>query len=590
MNGTSFMILSSPIHNMFEYVTKGRWFLPFTRQWTIILFYILLVGGISVCSNPVWRAFIIIFQAYLVGCLTELSHFRIVKCMIYLLCYLLFSVDVILSLTYGMHISPSSLSLLAETDARETVEFISLLLGMQDFWFSLLIIIGMLLLNWLAEHNRKRVTDWMQSQKNYSGIRWFFFVILIGGCCASVCYWDLITADNTTKVDEWTQKQRHPSDALTRLLVSIVDLRISNKEMMKVVELTENMQFVDSVKDDSLNIIFVIGESFIRSHSPLYGYSLQTTPNLCREKDEGRLFVFTDAVSPYNLTTNAVRNIISCNSMGKGERWMEKPPLTAVFKQNGYHVGIYDNQRTFGNDKTTFAFSLNSYLFMPRMARLCYDEIGDSTFRYDDDIVLYYEHHQKRNIVSRFVLFHLMGQHSKFSERYPVDDMRFNYFSIDSVLRDEDWMNDQKKSLIATYDNATRYNDYVLNHIISLYRNENTIVVYVSDHGEEVFDYRDSCGRKAFDEKCPNLSYQFGVPVLIWCSEKYKKQNPEVIRELTECKDRPFTTDNMCQLLFHLSHLDKPENPYYNPSVDVLSLEYVCPPRIVNDCYDYDKQ
>lgn len=86
MNGTSFMILSSPIHNMFEYVTKGRWFLPFTRQWTIILFYILLVGGISVCSNPVWIAFIIIFQAYLVGCLTELSHFRIVKCMIYLLC------------------------------------------------------------------------------------------------------------------------------------------------------------------------------------------------------------------------------------------------------------------------------------------------------------------------------------------------------------------------------------------------------------------------------------------------------------------------------------------------------------------------
>lgn len=509
--------------------------------------------------------------------------------MIYLLCYILFAADVILSLTYGMHISPSTLSLLVETDAREVGEFISLLVGMPEFWFSLLIIISMLMLNWMAEHNRKRVAEWMESQKNNSGIRWLFFVVLIGGGCASFCYWDLITADDTTKVDEWTQKQRHPSDALTRLLVSIVDLRISNNEMMKAIELTENMPFFDSAENDSLNLIFVIGESYIRAHSPLYGYPLQTTPNLCREKEEGRLFVFTDAVSPYNLTTNAVRNIISCNSMGKGERWMEKPPLTAVFKHNGYHVGIYDNQRTFGSDKTTFTFSLNSYLFMPRMARLCYDEIGDSTFRYDDDMVLYYEHHHKREFDNSFVLFHLMGQHSKFMERYPADDPRFSYFSIDSVMRDEDWMNEDKKSLIATYDNATRYNDYVMNHIIDLYRNENTVVVYVSDHGEEVFDYRNSCGRKAFDEKSPNLSFQFGVPVMIWCSEKYKKHNPEVIRELTEYKDRPFTTDNMCQLLFHLSHLDMPKNPYYNPSVDVLSLEYVCPPRIVNDCYDYDK-
>ena len=41
---------------------------------------------------------------------------------------------------------------------------------------------------------------------------------------------------------------------------------------------------------------------------------------------------------------------------------------------------------------------------------------------------------------------------------------------------------------MAHYDNATRWNDEVINRILRNFANEDAVVVYFSDHGEEVYD------------------------------------------------------------------------------------------------------
>ena len=43
---------------------------------------------------------------------------------------------------------------------------------------------------------------------------------------------------------------------------------------------------------DSVDVVFVIGESFIKWHSSLYGYRLPTSPVLDEELRRGRLAVF----------------------------------------------------------------------------------------------------------------------------------------------------------------------------------------------------------------------------------------------------------------------------------------------------------
>ena len=328
------------------------------------------------------------------------------------------------------------------------------------------------------------------------------------------------------------------------LVASVVTERVAwQAEHIDVMPQTE--------ADDSLNVIFVIGESYIREHSPLYGYPLLTTPFLMAEQQAGRLFAFSDVVSPYNQTTRVIRNLLCCNSLGDGEDWSSSPPLTAVFKKNGFRVSMLDNQKTFDLGRHVFAFSLSTFLYHPRMLEACYQEVSDSTFEYDGQMVDYHQRHRPQQQPARqLIVFHLLGQHVAFRYRYPADD---EYFTADSIrFRKEAWLTDEMKTEIAHYDNATRYNDEVIRQLVGLYQHQNTVMVYVSDHGEEVYDYRGSYGRDDWSMgSSPRqvLRYQYMVPLMVWCSDAYLKRHPQVAVQLRESLDKPLMLDNTCHLL-----------------------------------------
>ena len=120
----------------------------------------------------------------------------------------------------------------------------------------------------------------------------------------------------------------------------------------------------------------------------------------------------------------------------------------------------------------------------------------------------------------------------------------------------------------------TLYNDYVLKNIIDLFRDKNTVVLYFSDHGEEIYDYRDSYGRVVFDDNMKNLGYkyQYEVPFMIWCSDKYKKKYPAIINNIKKALHRSCRTDEICNVVFHISQLN---TPYYRDKYDLLSPSFV---------------
>ena len=112
------------------------------------------------------------------------------------------------------------------------------------------------------------------------------------------------------------------------------------------------------------------------------------------------------------------------------------------------------------------------------------------------------------------------------------------------------------------------------------------MVVYVSDHGEEIYDYRDSEGRRRDALNRHRLEYQYEVPLMVWMSETYKKKHAATALQIARAAGRPLMTDNICQLLFHLGGVN---TPYYNRERDVLESAYRCPPRRVEDSVDYDR-
>lgn len=550
-----------------------------------MLAYIVLIGWSSVTKNPIPRWMLIFLHAYMLAAVVTFSKSKVVKALAYIVIYVLFTTEITLEWIFGMNISPNVIMLFVETNARESKEFLESMLDKPQLWQVPLCVAGMIVLNIIVEKNRLRVNQWCKGPKTTKVLRGIAIILLVGGVIFSYNYVKLFLCDEMNEVDEWRSHMRNPDDLVTKVVVSFYDMSIAEKEMSRVITLAEQVEALpQSASNDSLNVIVVIGESYIREHAALYGYPLQTTPFLSHEQKEGRLFVFTDMVSPYNQTTRVIRNLLSCNSLGHHEDWSAAPPFTAIYKKNGYHVTMYDNQKNFDMG-FVFAYSLNTYLYHPQIMKACYHETNDSTFEFDGQMV---DDYQKRQTPSakRLVLFHLLGQHVGFEYRYPKN---FAYFNEDSLsFRKEPWLTKDMREDIVHYDNATRYNDHVLQQIIGLYDQQNTIVVYLSDHGEEVYDYRENSGRDDWgmgSDPRQVLRWQYMVPFVVWCSDKYAATHPDIIKQLQNATSRPAMLDNVCQLLFHLSDL---KTPYYNKTRDVLSSDYVCPKRILNESIDCD--
>ena len=558
---------------------------PIVEQWPLMLAYIVLIGWSSVTKNPIPRWMLIFLHAYMLAAVVTFSKSKVVKALAYIVIYVLFTTEITLEWIFGMNISPNVIMLFVETNARESKEFLESMLDKPQLWQVPLCVAGMIILNIIVEKNRLRVNQWCKGPKTTKVLRGIAIILLVGGVIFSYNYVKLFLCDEMNEVDEWRSHMRNPDDLVTKVVVSFYDMSIAEKEMSRVITLAEQVEALpQSASNDSLNVIVVIGESYIREHAALYGYPLQTTPFLSHEQKEGRLFVFTDMVSPYNQTTRVIRNLLSCNSLGHHEDWSSAPPFTAIYKKNGYHVTMYDNQKNFDMG-FVFAYSLNTYLYHPQIMKACYHETNDSTFEFDGQMV---DDYQKRQTPSakRLVLFHLLGQHVGFEYRYPKN---FAYFNEDSLsFRKEPWLTKDMREDIVHYDNATRYNDHVLQQIIGLYDQQNTIVVYLSDHGEEVYDYRENSGRDDWgmgSDPRQVLRWQYMVPFVVWCSDKYAATHPDIIKQLQNATSRPAMLDNVCQLLFHLSDL---KTPYYNKTRDVLSSDYVCPKRILNESIDCD--
>lgn len=556
---------------------------PIVEQWPLMVAYIVMIGWASLIKNPIPRWLLISFHAYLMAALVTVSGSRWVKVFVYMVIYVLFGFEVVLEQLFGMTISPSVVMLLVETNLRESTEFVESLAGKPQWWTVPLILLIVVVANIIMECYRLSVNRYIWGTSAAQILKGLIILGIVGGVGFSYQYVNLFLCQEMNEVDEWRSHMRNPDDLITKLVVSFYDIKLSEKEMARVILLAEqgDESVIQTVGTDSINVILIIGESFIREHSPLYGYPLQTTPFLCREKQAGRLFVFTDAVSPYNQTTRVLRNLMSCNSLGNGEDWASAPPFTALFKQAGYHVIFYSNQKTEDTDQV-FAFSLNTYLYHPRIMKACYDELNDSTFEYDGQLVDYYAKLHRKPLAShQLLLFHLMGQHVSFDYRYPPS---FAHFTIDSLsFRQEEWLTDKMRQEIAHYDNALLYNDHVVQQIISLYERNNTVVIYLADHGEEVYDYRDNVGRDDWNmgsDPRQTIRYQYMAPMLVWCSGQYLDRHPDVTACMMDAVNRPMSLDNICQLLFHLSGL---RTSYYHSGCDVLSSDYHCPPRLIND-------
>jgi len=524
--------------------------------------------------------------SFILSFIVYVSKKRWVKIMMYTIPLSLFTVNQFLKNNFGHALDPAYVIIMGETNNKETTEFLHYFLFSKTNIKFIVFLSILVLLIIFVERFRTQIFLFIKKSRLQYIIGTIFLSFLLYGTYSLVYLSGLFQCRSLKDLDIWSaQYNEFYYDYYTRMLYSLYAPIPASYEINKNIEITTAAYQKTRYKNnnDSLNLIFVIGESYIKSHASIYGYRLNTTPNLKHEVENGNLFVFTNVITPYNTTSMSVKNIMSCNNFSGGEQWQDFPYFPAIFKSCGYNVYYWDNQNKVGQHSD---FTLNSFLSNDVIRSLSYTIWNDSIYQYDGALIDDFFNKNRTTSDNNLIILHLWGQHLDAKERYPHCN-EFNHFTSDSInWRKEKWITSTIKQEIAEYDNAVLYNDDVMKKIINHYRNTNAVIVYLSDHGEEIYDYRNSKGRKNIPMNRMLLKYQYEIPFVIWCSDTYKKKHPKLISLFQSALNTPMTSDNVCNLLFRIASL---KTPYYRKKYDILSSNYICYKRIVADKIDYDK-
>lgn len=405
------------------------------------------------------------------------------------------------------------------------------------------------------------------------------FILLIG-LWKGRMYCSLLKTSTTEELERWCHDNSpyYPMDMITTLVYSLQgpisishDINIARKVARNVYSSRTTIN-----SDSALVVVYILGESYIKQHASIYGYQLPTTPNLSKEESSGNLYVFRDVVSAFNSTTEAEKNTFSLNRLSNNEYWYDYPIFPTVFKKAGYKVYMWDMQRSF-DDNAIFTFSVNSFLYDKEISKLTYTEYNDKQFKYDGQMIDDFQNRHPSIHGNTLIIYHLLGQHVDAGDRYP-HKKEFERFKSTDIERKESWMTEAMKHDIANYDNATYYNDCLLGNIFNYLRNKNAVLVYLSDHGEEIYDYRPLKGRSRTPMSEDLLEHQFAIPFVVWCSDRYKALHPDIIKSLQKAISLPMMSDNVGHMLLHLGGIS---SPYYKSENDILNKGYKQVPRYV---------
>lgn len=369
---------------------------------------------------------------------------------------------------------------------------------------------------------------------------------------------------------------------LHRVIYSFHTLYKSRRTLEKIRQSTLSAN-IDSCSFKSPHIVLIIGESYNKHHSSIYGYKLQTTPEQERRMKDNELFAFSNVVSPWNITSNVMMDIFSLWEYGSKEKFHDFPLFPVLFKKAGYYVSFSSSQFGIeGKSKGITNIAGNYFITDSVLNRAMFTQRNKNKIREDMRLVHNFASNKAKRDNTRpsLDIIHLIGQHFKYSKRYPKEDA---YFSVENY-NDSD-LNIRAKKTVMHYDNATRYNDKILDSILSLFENDEAIAIFVADHGEQVYDNGQFQGRLFQDPTKEQAKYEFEVPMWIWYSKSYREKHPEIVTSIIEAQNKPFMTDGIPQLLLSLAGI---ESIWNNDSHNLLSPEYKCKPRIIGGNIDYD--
>lgn len=546
------------------------------------------------------------FDLYLVCVLLVLIPHKVrfwVRIPLYIILYGTAIVDMYCYVRFESTLTPTMLMLVNETTPQEAGEFLAGYLSWDIFLspvrYILLILLAHILWTILRSVFRRvrkrlilptlnpRLTDVLVTAvRCVLGIAIVWLTINAWMDCQpnKEAIHKLMTKKTIGEVEHQLTQKPRPELYLPiyRLVFSLYANSLASDQLETLVTVKNEVQ-VDSCTFRVLNIVLIIGESYNKHHSQLYGYNMPTTPRQLALAEEGSLVPFTDVVAPWNLTSYVFKNVLSLHTVGDPGEWSDSPLFPEVFRKAGYHVTFITNQFLPEAGEAVYDFSGGFFLNNPELSRAQFDTRNAHLHQFDEGVLEEYDS-LKREDKANLVILHLMGQHVMYKERYPQKTRKH----LLAPMYDRPDLTNKQKLIVADYDNSVLYNDSIVVAVTEKFADKDAVVIYMPDHGEEIFNGRPYMYGRMHSA---NIDYrlareEFEIPFWIWGSPVYRENHPYGWKAIQAAKDRPMMTDCLAHLLLYLGGIYTKD---YREAYNVISPNYNSErPRILKGTTDYN--
>ena len=289
------------------------------------------------------------------------------------------------------------------------------------------------------------------------------------------------------------------------------------------------------------NIVVVIGESFAKDFSSLYGYEKETNPRLSHLPDSS-LVKYSNVTSADISTVENIECILSTFTLHTSDKqWYECLTLKEVMSKLGYKTYWVSNQAEIGlwdNIPAKYAHLCDSSVFVS-------NQTVDKGVTYDEEVIAPVREILTTDASRKIIFVHLIGSHPSFEQRYPRGRSVFATTQYQAFPENQ-------REVRRHYDNSLVYNDSVVAEILTSGADKETLFFYFPDHGLDIYhtdtDYVGHAkrGEEASEEVAKH------IPFMIYATPLYQHNYPAEMKRIRESTDNKFVTENFIYALMDI--------------------------------------
>ncbi|WP_040268082.1 phosphoethanolamine transferase CptA [Pseudomonas rhodesiae] len=324
----------------------------------------------------------------------------------------------------------------------------------------------------------------------------------------------------------------------------------------------------DAAAGQPSTLVLVIGESTNRQRMSLYGYPRATTPELDKLRDQ--LAVFDNVITPRPYTIEALQQVLTFADEENPDLYLKTPSIVSMMKQAGYKTYWITNQQTMTKRNTmltTFSEQADEQVYLN-------NNRNQNARQYDGDVLAPFSKALADPAERKFIVVHLLGTHMSYQYRYPPSFDKFT--DREGVPAG---ISDDQLPTYNSYDNAVLYNDFVVSSLIKDYAktDPNGFLLYLSDHGEDVFDSagHSTLGRNEGKPTAP----MYTIPFMAYASAKWRESHSW---NFAGDLQRPYSSSQLIHTWADLAGLSSEE---LDRSKSLVSDSFKPRPLLIGDPY-----